>query len=166
MARSRRPIRFDAKRRYVVAPRRIRAIVHRPYVQFENSKPTGLWYAVGTEWLSWITSRRQRSDARAFGTGLHVHEITVDPARMLVLDTAAKVLAFNEEFGPPENDRYGGLHFDWRPVAERWAGIEIAPFQPRLKFEVPWYYGWDVASGCIWDVSVVTGLHYLGIDRA
>ena len=38
---------------------------------------------------------------------------------------------------------------NWPKVAEHYSGIEICPHIDKRK-EVTWYYGWDVASGCIW----------------
>ena len=38
-------------------------------------------------------------------------------------------------------------------VASNYSGIEICPhFKSRKNL---WYLGWDVASGCIWDISIV-----------
>ena len=49
-------------------------------------------------------------------------------------------------------------HYAKEPIwpgvaAEGWAGIEIAPYiwARRLDGPARWYYGWDAASGCIWD---------------
>lgn len=39
---------------------------------------------------------------------------------------------------------------DWPKVAEHYAGIEICPYL-YSKRSMSWYYGWDVASGCVWD---------------
>lgn len=38
-----------------------------------------------------------------------------------------------------------------RGVAKDYDGIEIAPYQESLRYDLEWYYGWDVASGCIWN---------------
>ena len=40
---------------------------------------------------------------------------------------------------------------DWRKVAKKYDGIEINPMIYELRMmALSWYYGWDVASGCIW----------------
>ena len=46
---------------------------------------------------------------------------------------------------------------DWHAVAQAYAGIEIAPYCWSLRFEYEflWYYGWDCASGCVWELSAV-----------
>lgn len=47
--------------------------------------------------------------------------------------------------------------FDWIDVASRYSGIEIAPYQwkRRIHPSTFWYYTWDCASGCIWDLSAI-----------
>ena len=34
----------------------------------------------------------------------------------------------------------------------------ITPYQWELRFELDWYYGWDVASGCVWNLSVIESM--------
>jgi hypothetical protein len=56
---------------------------------------------------------------------------------------------------PADPDGTKGLDkmIDWPKVAEHYAGIEICPYlsNKRNDDDFFWYYGWDVASGCIWD---------------
>lgn len=40
-------------------------------------------------------------------------------------------------------------------VRQDYAGIEISPYQYECRFELTWYYGWDVASGCVWDKEAI-----------
>jgi len=55
---------------------------------------------------------------------------------------------------PADPDGTKGLDkmIDWPRVAEHYAGIEICPYlsSKRMDDDAFWYYGWDVASGCIW----------------
>ena len=57
---------------------------------------------------------------------------------------------------------------NWIKVSKDFAGIEIPKHFPKaLMFDIPhpkigielyhvyWYYGWDVPSGCVWNVSVI-----------
>lgn len=46
---------------------------------------------------------------------------------------------------------------DWKKVTEEYQGIIISPYiwQRRLAPHTMWYYGWDVASGCIWDTDAI-----------
>ena len=49
---------------------------------------------------------------------------------------------------------------DWAEVASKYDGIIISPYQwsLRLDMEMMWYYGWDCASGCIWNISAIKEL--------
>jgi len=38
-------------------------------------------------------------------------------------------------------------------VSKEYDGIEIAPYQWDARLSLIWYYGWDVASGCIWNLD-------------
>ena len=42
---------------------------------------------------------------------------------------------------------------DWKKVASKYDGIEIVPYQPKARMNLLWYYGWDIASGCIWNLG-------------
>jgi hypothetical protein len=49
---------------------------------------------------------------------------------------------------------------DWpRVKADGWQGIIITPYrwERRLTGHTMWYYGWDCASGCIWDPAAIGG---------
>jgi len=111
-----------------------------------NFKPCGLWYSVGTSWLDWC-------EVENFGFGSHLYEVSMDRSGMLIIDTDEKFVAFNDEY------KVGGKYcqVDWLRVSESYTGIEISPYNwdRRSRWDSYWYYSWDVASGCIWDVSGV-----------
>jgi hypothetical protein len=48
-------------------------------------------------------------------------------------------------------------YIDWSKVAAKHQGIIIAPYcyARRLTYHTAWYYGWDCASGCIWDLKAI-----------
>jgi len=50
------------------------------------------------------------------------------------------------------------IYIDWGRVAEDYSGIEIAPYLYEARMKHMWYYGWDVASGCIWGKGVVKNI--------
>jgi len=54
-------------------------------------------------------------------------------------------------------------NINWPAVAEKYDGIIIAPYiwQRRLSDNPDhfWYYGWDCASGCIWNTEVIEEIH-------
>ncbi len=115
----------------------------RPVVQNRGPKPTGLWYSVGDEWKKWCTGEEFYTSQLAV-----VYHLAVDEARTLRLTTPQEILNFTEDFGDPLDT----WKVDWPAIAAKWGGIEIAPYQWSLRFDVRarWYYGWDVASGCLW----------------
>ena len=84
-----------------------------------------------------------------------VYQLRVDEGRILRLTTEREVFEFTREFA----DRADTWKVDWAAVAERWDGIEIAPYQwgCRMDVRTRWYYGWDVASGCLWAPEALVG---------
>ena len=42
-------------------------------------------------------------------------------------------------------------HIRWQEVVDRYAGILISPYIYSARYDLRWYYPWDVASGCIWN---------------
>jgi hypothetical protein len=121
-------------------------------------KPLGLWYAVGWAWVEWC-----RSEMPEWAKGVRAYRLTLDRARLLCLVTEYDVLAFGREYGCDPyhmGGRLGTMHIDWPRVAQRYGGVEVAPYHWRLRYgtaddDCMWYYGWDCASGCVWDARVV-----------
>lgn len=149
---------FKRTRRYTGATSEISAIVQRPYVQDIGMKPHGLWYSVGAEWWDWL----QYEWPTAWGNWQHVHEIEVDESRLLRIASGRDIEAFGARYAGRGRR---GDNIDWRKVEQAgYAGIEIAPYlhDYRMDPDFSWYYGWDVASGCIWDVSIITDFVYGG----
>lgn len=113
----------------------------------EWMKPRGLWYGVGEAWLEWC-----RSEMPSWVHG-HTYEIALRPrAKVLKLRTVKAVREFHDEYAPKSRWSWP----DWARLAKRYDGIEIAPYQWRLRLGwQTWYYGWDCASGCIWHPRAV-----------
>ena len=111
------------------------------------AKPNGLWVSVDGEddWASWCESEE-------YGIGRNRFAVTLAAASdVLVLATPGEVIEFGREY---QLDTY---RLEWSRVAEKHAGIIIAPYQwsLRLSRETSWYYPWDCASGCIWDATAI-----------
>jgi hypothetical protein len=111
-------------------------------------KPEGLWVSVEGpgDWRSWCKSENYALDCFE-----HNHEITLaTDARILRLTSIKDVQEFGTEHAvAPFNN------IDWKPLAEKYQGIIIAPYQWACRFDEQWYYTWDCASGCIWDASAI-----------
>lgn len=122
-------------------------------------KPWGLWLSVDDDWRRWC-------DDDSGWTVADPHYFEVDTEACLALSSAEDIDALTREYGIPESGfRSDWIHkIDWARVAERYAGIVIAPYiwSRRLDGGASWYYGWDCASACIWDLSALT---YLGTNE-
>lgn len=104
-------------------------------------KPTGFWYEVDGDWRRWC-------EAEEFGCGRYLFSVDLGESRVLKIDTLLGLDAFHRQF-------YTGNYRDpinWKSIAEKWDGLEIAPYrhERRMEHDFMWYYGWDVASGVVW----------------
>ena len=119
-------------------------------------KPCGLWVSCedGWGWKDWCESEQWGLD-----TLQHQSRVVLAPeARILHLGTPEDIDQFGTEFIEPPS--WGGTHsmyLSWLRVAARYQGIVIAPYQysRRLYPDCSWYYGWDCASGCVWDAEAI-----------
>lgn len=133
-----------------------KALGHRGVIrQISAYKPHGLWYSVDSEWWDWCTG--ESFDAieskRAF-------RLDLDTSDFLVISTLAAIDQFTEEYATvPLYPGADMKQVDWVRVAAKYKGMEIAPYLHARRFDVDfmWYYGWDVASGCLWDYSAFRG---------
>ena len=116
-------------------------------VQKKGPKPAGIWYACGNEWISWLTYEMPE------WIGDYVYSFEIDKSKVLLIETEEEFYRFEREYGI-EDERWGKT-IDWSKVATDYGGIEICPYQRSARHSSMWYYGWDVASGCIWDGSAV-----------
>lgn len=123
-------------------------------------KPNGLWVSVEGEhdWLSWC-------EAESYGSPreqLCYEVVLSERANILRIESAEELRGFTRKYGV---DPYIGTQFqgtlgkgiNWDAIATEYDGIIIAPYrwECRLAPDTGWYYGWDCASGCIWDAEAV-----------
>lgn len=117
-------------------------------------KTPGLWVSVEGEddWLAWC-----RSEGWGLDRMVCAAEVILSPASNVKrLTSAYEIDEFSDDFrtsGSPIWHR--GL--DWSAIRDRWQGLIIAPYcwERRLADHTGWYYGWDCASGVIWDAAAV-----------
>jgi hypothetical protein len=114
--------------------------VTQPY----HTKPKGLWYSCGDEWVEWLRSEMPQWETDSN----YLYE--VDPSdKVLYISSNAEMRMFESTYGI--RAKFGGSAIDWAKVqSDGHAGIEICPYLGDFRWH-DWYYGWDVASGCIWD---------------
>jgi hypothetical protein len=126
----------------------IRDAAEQPPAHF---KPVGLWVSVEgpDDWPSWC-----KGEDFGLERLRYAHEIGLrSEAKILHLKNARDIDSMSRY--RTRNPAYAGLSYhslDWRPVAEEYDGIIIAPYNwsRRLHQQTAWYYAWDCASGCIW----------------
>lgn len=133
------------------------------YRQFPGiRKPQGLWYSINTEWVDWLSEVNWHE--RIYPNNL---EIEVDLSRVLVLETLEQIISLKEEYTIFSLEKLREC-IDWKSIADKYAGIEIRNYN-ELKWQgyatadfiisgFMWFYGWDVSSGCVWDLSIVKQL--------
>jgi hypothetical protein len=124
-----------------------------------NPKPIGLWLSVDScedNWRSWCESE-----------GFNLHKLThaydielQDNANLLILTNEDELDNFTKEYGI-KNDYMPSIYgVNWPAVADKWDGIIITPYiwSRRLEAHTFWYYGWDCASGCVWNVKAIKNI--------
>jgi hypothetical protein len=120
--------------------------------EFNNQKigykPKGLWYGIGVSWIDWV--RNEMPDWEYD----NIFKIDLNESNMLMIDTLEKLYSFNKEFGA----YFSQTLIDWKKVSNSYGGIEISPYMWPARMELDWYYGWDVASGCVWNKNVIQNI--------
>lgn len=135
-----RPFEFDPARRY-------EQVGH-----YAGWKPAGFWLSVdgGDDcWRSWCEGEAWGLERLA-----HASEVTLKPsANVLVIDTPEKLDAFDMLYG--DGDRHSLRSIDWPRVKRVHDGVIIAPYHWSRRLDLMWYYGWDCASGVIWNLPAI-----------
>jgi hypothetical protein len=125
-------------------------------VSYRADKPHGLWVSVDDDWRQWCMDND-------FECGALEYEIELAPrANIIRLTMANDIDRFTRKYSfarHPDMKVYSRANhdIDWLAVAAEFDGIIIAPYvwELRLDSNTLWYYGWDCASGCIWNARAV-----------
>jgi hypothetical protein len=116
-------------------------------------KPIGLWYDYNGDWLKWCLSEEIGWIRN------YLYEVEIDKNKILCISNVEEFERFEKEyFYHPENNFSPSflLHhssINWQAVREKYSGIEIIPYLRVKRLTSMWFYGWDCASGCVWDLS-------------
>jgi hypothetical protein len=124
-----------------------------PY-PINGMKPQGLWVSVDGEddWASWCQSEQ---------FGLHRYKFQQHVTLRSMVRHFGKLYAMKYNPRDARMSAYMALNaVDWGRVMKDYQGIIIAPYQWSLRLgqDMLWYYTWDCASGCIWDLDVIEGI--------
>lgn len=126
----------------------------------EMMKPAGLWLSVEGEqdWESWCVEEDFGINRLKYR---HSIELSKD-SNVLHIDNSDFLMKFGLLYRG-YNDSPVNMYLRWKEIAEEYQGIIIAPYQYscRLELDTSWYYGWDCASGCIWDSSAIDNIRLL-----
>lgn len=142
--------------------------------QHIDMKPTGIWYGLGDSWMQWCMS-----DASGW-LQPYIYEFVLDEEKIIKVSNIEEFEKFEEEHQairpefkllmehmPTIRDAHGdGFprmrrlfdQIDWPKLSQTYGGVEIAPYIWKKRLESMWYYPWDCASGCIWNVNAVKEL--------
>jgi hypothetical protein len=137
-----------------------------------NWKPAGLWFSVGDgedSWKDWCEREQFSMENLKYQTGI----IFAGSARVLRISSAEELDDFHARYSRmPEwykdSEVLGAAREwfrhrqqvpDWAEVGQNHDAIVIAPYIWERRLEGPmWYYGWDCASGCVWNAKAVAEL--------
>lgn len=157
------------------SPRRIDSLKIQEYDQNEvefHCKPNGLWLSVEgkDDWKEWCKAEDFRLDCLRFSYEV----ILKENANILHLKTKEEIFDFSKQFPYRSKIRAVGEFLDtkdthelnWFEIKKKYQGIIISPYQwgCRLELGSSWYYPWDCASGCIWDLTCVQDFLFLEED--
>ena len=126
----------------------------RKYKQEIAVKPQGLWYSFGDEWRTWCESEMPHWVKPVW------LRVILNGANVLNIATESEFLAFSTEYKkalPGMESLIIMRGIDWPRVAAEYDGIEFPVYfyKFRHSFESFWYYGFDVASGCVWTLEKI-----------
>ena len=130
--------------------------------QSVNHKPYGFWVTVDGEdgWEDWCNKENFESPERRKSK----NRITLaKDARILFIQNCEEFDKFDDEYG---TFTHAHRWIDWRKVSQIYQGIVIVPYlwnrRLPLGLTFGWYYSWDCASGCIWDISAISEIQLIG----
>jgi hypothetical protein len=142
------------------------SIEPRQYDQSElvwQGKPNGLWFSVEGpyDWKWWC--EEEKFNLKNLAVSYEI--ILKEDVNILHLKTAEDILNFSKQYpflrekwnNPIETLIFEAYEIDWNKLKSKYQGIIISPYQwnCRLSMTSIWYYGWDCASGCIWDLDCI-----------
>jgi hypothetical protein len=148
------------------------------YLQSGHPKPNGLWFDIDEDWKRWCEAAQHEPEKLRYR-----HTVTIlDKSRILFLKAANDVEAFTREYGRNFSghiqllqnaedigtftnqygrDLFGDIrkafsnYIMWGEVAVKYSGIIVSPYLPATGQTYLWYWGWNCASGCVWDTNVI-----------
>jgi hypothetical protein len=124
-------------------------------------KPQGFWVSVDGQhdWKAFCVGEDWNTERLVNRYRVVLNE----PNEILIIRTPEALLEFTDKYRATDGTGMFDQWINWVEVAKRYPGIIISPYQFSLRLDprVHWYYGWDCASGCIWDSKVISDIHII-----
>lgn len=149
---------WDSKRKFHITNKKIESF--EKVTQRENSvKPVGIWYGINDAWMEWCAGEQQNWFCP------YIYEIKTKKSKILTIENVAQFERFEDKYTMsclsgiqgfpairnPTNLRLFDGQIDWIKLSSEFSGLEIPNYLWEKRLNSMWYYGWDCASGCVWD---------------
>lgn len=152
------------KRNKMDNKKKIKFNFEKKYQQVSGIKPRGFWYSCYNDWYN-FTQREDQFHSK------YIHQININSRvltniqnknkdKLLVIHNLKDFDIFNSRYAyelrysnDSENDLLNYL-VDWNKVSQDYGGIQICPYLKKRK-KILWYYSFDVASGCVWNIKSI-----------
>lgn len=131
---------FNAKRRY-------------PKPILIEPKPKGLWLSDESDygWHKWCTESNFSTNSMET-----VVDFQCDIKKWIHISTSEMLDKFAENYMQSHPSAETLNFINWTKVRKDYSGILISPYQWKSRLGKHWwYYGWDCASACVWDLSTI-----------
>jgi hypothetical protein len=123
-----------------------------------QAKPVGLWFSVQGvyDWNWWC-----RAEDFSVENLTYEYKIKLNKnANIVHLSDPEMIYYFTNKYLLKTRDwdaEWDTYQLQWDEVKKDYQGIIISPYQwdCRMDLKSSWYYGWDCASGCIWDLNCI-----------
>ncbi len=148
------PFRFESEREYPTSEN-----------EMGGFKPNGLWLSDEGDlgWKRWCELEKWGTHTLRFET-----KFLCDTSKWLVLRSTEELWAFTKREVAKLPDAPSGTGLiDWPRVQGAFSGILITPYNwdMRHSSKASWYYTWDCASACVWDLSTIQPLKNVQTNR-
>jgi hypothetical protein len=117
-------------------------------------KPPGFWFSVegSDDWPAFCEGAEWGLERLAVA-----YEVVLAPnANVLRVTDATGFDEFEWKYAP-SLAQFSAL-WPWTKLLADFDGVIIAPYQWERRLESMWYYGWDCASGVIWNLDAIAEL--------
>lgn len=117
-------------------------------------KPGGLWLSDETSncgWSDWCRTSGFNIEGLKNKTFFKAEIIN-----WIVIKTDKQLDAFTKKYLMKDVPELGEFScINWKKVKKKYGGIIITPYLPNSRHKHIWYYSWDCASACVWDLTTI-----------